>query len=153
VRVGVNYIATNPKIPLNVFHKQKGSLHLLLHPDKPHWLVVNDLGWEIIKLCNGRHDVDDIVSFIAIRYNRNPDTVYRDVDTYVAHLCRAHFLSTDSGSEKLERPASSLKRLHLNITERCNLRCIHCGVVANPPKKECIKKNKVFEIIDELSEI
>jgi len=153
MKVGVNYYtATNPKVPLNIFHKQKGRLHLLLHSDKPHWLVVNDIGWEIAKLCDGRHDVNEIISFISAKYGTQPHIVYGDVDTYLNHLSRTNFLLNEI-TEGTKEQKVSLKRLHLNINETCNLRCIHCGVIDGSSKTEWIKKDKVFEIINELSEI
>ncbi len=140
-----------PKIPSNIFHIQKGSLHLLLRQDKPGWLVVNDLGWEIAKLCDGKNDIKKITSSIAAKYNEKPAKVFNDTNTYLTQLSRSGFFS-DRRPEESKGQGISLKRLHLNITSRCNLRCVHCGVADTASKNTYLKKDRIIRIIDELSE-
>ncbi|MCK5505649.1 MAG: radical SAM protein, partial [Thermodesulfovibrionia bacterium] len=72
-------------------------------------------------------------------------------DTYLAHISRAHFFLNGS-PEIVKEQEVSLKRLHLNITGRCNLTCVHCGVANSFSRNESLEKEKVFEIINELSE-
>lgn len=145
-------IEERPKVLRDIFHIKKDSLHLLLHPYKPRWLIVNDLGWEIVKLCKGGLTVNEIVSRIAQAYKKEPAVIYKDVESYLNQLSLAQFLSNGRVEPQIRKPKTSLKRLHLNITENCNIRCIHCGVVDDTTKNGGLKKEKIFEIIDELSE-
>lgn len=145
-----------PEIPAGLLRVGRDGLHLLLHPDRPEWLVVNEVGWEIARLCNGEMKVEGIARVLAARYDIDQATALSDVEGYLLHLSRARFLKsfiTDASPPERTTPESPLKlrRLHLNINENCNLRCAHCGVVDGTEKKGGFTKEKVLEIIDELS--
>jgi radical SAM protein with 4Fe4S-binding SPASM domain len=143
------YTEKKPKLPPNLAHQHKGDLHLLIHPEKPYWLVVNDTAWEIVKLCDGKNDVKDISSSLATKYRKDPSITIKDTHTYLSQLSKAKFFSSE-GIVNKSNNKSSLKRLHLNITDNCNLSCIHCGVLPNG-KRQQLEKDRVIGIIDELS--
>ncbi len=146
-----NQISEWPKTPSNIHHIKRGPLHLLLRKDKPYWLVVNDIGWEIVKLCNGKRDVKKISSSIALKYHAKPEIVRRDVRSCLEHLYHSDFFSNGT-HEASKRQGIALKRLHLNITGKCNLRCVHCGVADGALKNTHLRKDRIFRVIDELSE-
>ena len=139
-----------PEISGDFFHKKRGALNLLLHHNKSNWVIVNDVGMEIIKLCNGSLTAGEIASLIAERYNANLACINRDVESYLSQLFQASFFNNHP-HKCIKSSKHRLSRLHLNITERCNLRCIHCGVINETANNRELKKEKVFDIIDQLS--
>ncbi len=146
----VDYVKERPKVLSSIYHQQRAGCHLLLHPDRPIWIVINELGWEIIHLCDGKHNISEITSSIADKYSKNPSDVYIDINNFLTDLSRNQFLINENNIN-IKEHAFSLKRLHLNITEQCNLKCIHCGVEGSPDNNTWIEKDKAFKIIDELS--
>ncbi len=108
--------AIYPKLMSGIYHRQQGDKHLLLHPNKPSWLVVNNLGWEITKLCDGTRDADEIISVIAARYCMSPSLIQNDIITYLSNLSNTSLLLNYT-KKKVNKRAAALKRLHLNILQ------------------------------------
>ena len=50
-----------PSVNQPVIHRQKEGIHLLLHPQKPYWLTINNLGYpSSISKCNTKRDLWDL---------------------------------------------------------------------------------------------
>jgi hypothetical protein len=57
-------------------HEARGQFHILLHPHRPRWVAVNNLGWKVAQLCDGQRTVRDIVTTIADQYGQQAEAVY-----------------------------------------------------------------------------
>jgi hypothetical protein len=71
-----------PAITCPLIHRQKKGLHLLLHPQKPYWLIVNTIGYEILQFCNGTINVEGIAGILSDRYGKRIEEVLSDVQNY-----------------------------------------------------------------------
>jgi len=132
-----------------IIHRQKEGVHLLLHPQKPYWLTINNLGYETLQLCNGTMSVEEIASIISNRYGRLKEEVLTDITLYLEELYRKgwFFLQQKEGDV---HPYLSLKRVHLNLTEACNQHCLHCGAITGTKRNDELKKEEIFLLIDNL---
>jgi radical SAM protein with 4Fe4S-binding SPASM domain len=114
---------TRPELPADTFHKEVNSYHILTHPDRPSWIVVNDFGWEILKLCNGKNSVQDILNSVKSRYSVSEDILARDLEQFMCSIDKSGFLSIVGGST----PATPrITSVFLHLTDKCNLHCKHC---------------------------
>ena len=107
----------------NVGHRETSPIYLVLDPDGPAWLLVNDDGRRILERCNGENSPEAIARAIAGKDN---GTMFRDVLSRVKaflHLASAHRLFM--AREDVPRE-SRFRGIALEITSRCNLQCIHC---------------------------
>jgi len=106
-------------------------MHLLLHPDAPRWAVVNATGLAVARLCDGQHTIPQIAAIVAQRWSQPFERVLPDVEACVASLARAGFLERLPAPAEVVTPPPARRgwRLHLYLTESCNLRCRHCAVV------------------------
>ncbi len=114
---------TRPKLPIGTFHKKVDSYHIVTHPDKPSWIVVNDFGWEILQLCNGLHSLQDILNVVKSRYSVSAEILETDLERFMRSVDRSGFLS-EAVSQSFSTPCITSVFLHL--TDRCNLQCKHC---------------------------
>lgn len=140
-----------PRVPSPLLHERKDSLHLLLHPEKPLWAVVNDLGFEIANLCDGQRTVQDIATAIASRYDEEPATIHADVVEYLGQLQRAKLLSSGDGADPAGGQQPALRVLQLNVTENCNLRCVHCAVTDGSTRPDVLTTSRIYRLLDEFS--
>jgi len=140
-----------PRIPDDVRLEQKKTLHLLLHPENPLWAVVNATGFEVTRLCDGQHTTSDIVVALAQRWEQDLTVVQRDVEACLAALHRAGFLTKASAPLHAAQgtPAKRSWRLHIYLTERCNLRCRHCAVVYGPRPSDRLDSATNRALIDQ----
>jgi radical SAM protein with 4Fe4S-binding SPASM domain len=142
----VSYV---PRLPRGLIHRGRESLHLFLHPDKPRWIVTNQLGQEIIGLCEGDNSIEAIASEIARRYGKHPNEVEKDVFGFLNELDRAKLFLRDA-EEPSESPVA-IRSIFLHLTDRCNLRCIHCYVGDSVRNTE-LNSQRIHDLIDELAD-
>lgn len=111
-----------PTLPAGGFTDRQGPLHLLLHPDVPRWAMLNATGLQVAALCDGQHTVDQITETLASRWRLDMELLQSDIFQCLLDLQRAGFFH--AGQDNPEDPGWGLQ---INLTERCNLHCLHCG--------------------------
>jgi radical SAM protein with 4Fe4S-binding SPASM domain len=100
------------------------SLHIITHPTKPCWTLVNDLGWQIVELMDGKNSLSKIAQIIKTRYNVNEDVLIKDIRNFMGQIEKSGMLSDKTG---ICDPSNiAIKSIFLHLTDRCNLNCIHC---------------------------
>ncbi len=133
---------------------EQAGTHLLLHPDAPRWAAVNATGLEVARLCDGTRTAGEIAAALAGRYGLAPEAVMADVLACLEDLERAGMLD-EEGHPHAASPAAAGEgrlaawRLHLYLTERCNLRCAHCGVTGGPPPADALSDVVVRGLIEQ----
>jgi radical SAM protein with 4Fe4S-binding SPASM domain len=136
-----------PQVSVGLRWEEQGSRILLLHPLAPRWAVVNATGLAVARLCDGQHTVPEIAQAIAAPYGLDPSAVLPDVIACLDGLRRAGFVGEPAASEG--RPDGRTWRLHLYLTERCNLRCTHCAVEAGSRPPDNLDSDTVRRLVDE----
>jgi radical SAM protein with 4Fe4S-binding SPASM domain len=144
-RHGISY---TPRLFPGVIHKEKESLHLFLHPDRPRWAIANAIGWEIVQLCDGTRDVASIASVLSERYNQDDSIVIKDVQAFLGSLDRAGLLQSGDG-ESGGGAEVDLRGIFIHITDRCNLKCIHCYAGSGAGGRDGLESGKIHGLIDE----
>lgn len=139
-----------PKVISSINHIAKGRRHLLLHPEKPMALKVNPTGMEIYRLCNGRNSMDIITRNIASKYQQPYNRVYKDVVSFIKRLDDLHMTVPTRENKKDKVLLPRIQGIHLNLTNQCNLRCIHCAITDGKDTRE-ITVRRVTRLIDELA--
>jgi radical SAM protein with 4Fe4S-binding SPASM domain len=131
--------------------ERNGLLYLLLHPSAPRWTVVNATGLAAARLCDGQHTPAEIAADIAQRWGQPVERVLQDVKRCLEDLGRAGFLVEPAALTAVARP-SLLRhgwRLHLYVTEACNLRCRHCAVVDDAATSPQLSAATVRDLVDQ----
>ena len=134
-----------PSIP-KLIYEREGNLNLLIHPAKPVWMVVNDLGQKVVKLGEESHTLAEISKIISSMYGVDRKKADQDIIAFFQKLDSAGFL--EQPDESHYKP--SLKSLFLHLTNRCNLSCKHCYVYEAGDNGEMDTKT-IFSLIDQLA--
>ena len=119
-----NNLTNKPKLPFGYFHKKIDSIHVITHPSRPSWVVSNNLGWEILKQCNGKNTVNDIINKMACTYNASKEVIENDIAEFITSTTKSGILVPQSNSLSTEK--AMLSSVFLHLTDNCNLRCKHC---------------------------
>jgi len=127
--------------------------YILLHENKPVWTVVNKVGYKTFSLCDGRTSVGQIAQILSQEYGMPLDPVLSDIRSFIAGLAKGGFLQSSdaarSTSERSFEKPVALRKVDLNITGNCNLRCRHCGVTDGSGRADVLTTEQIFRIIDE----
>jgi radical SAM protein with 4Fe4S-binding SPASM domain len=140
----------NPKLPADLAIISERDNHILLHPNRPIWTVVNNTGLMIAKLLDGTKSIDEIAELLSRKFNIDRKTALDDVNKFIEHLTKTG-LFQDS-SLKFDKPVG-FSKMDLYITEKCNLRCIHCAIMDDSRKKDYLTLEKIKDLVDQYKEL
>ncbi len=145
--------------PLGVYMERDG-LHLVLDPEAPHWLSTNEVGAQILRLCDGRRNVTEVAEEIARRWNLPFDEAIADTFDFLGDASQIEFVSRKPalkpaypGRAATVAP-SHLSELYVFVTNDCNLRCTHCYVSSGDfvPENE-MTRDDLYRLIDEARDL
>jgi radical SAM protein with 4Fe4S-binding SPASM domain len=136
-----------PEIPFH--HIQQNGHYILIHKQKPLWVVVNETGFRIARLCDGRRTIPEVANSLAAIYGIDQRQAFEDTEAFLGALAAGGWFGQE---DELPRPAS-LKSLFIQLTERCNLRCKHCYTGSRPGRSTKLPTGKILGLIDEFSRL
>lgn len=106
----------------------EGDFWLFIDPEAPNWVCLNKAGAHVLKLCDGKRTLGEILS----EARGTPEK--RLLMNFVEDLRDIGILDTAPfsypfypGRGECIAP-DSLRELWIHLTDRCNLRCRHCLV-------------------------
>ncbi len=97
---------------------------VLLHKAKPRWLVANPTALEIARSLNAGQTVEAIADRLVSSYGIASQVATRDVRQVAEQLSIEGFLGPVHHEQQGRVP--SLQSAYFHVTNRCNLRCLHC---------------------------
>jgi radical SAM protein with 4Fe4S-binding SPASM domain len=95
--------------------------YVLLHRQRPAWIVVNHTGLQLASMLAAGHSTDEASKRLASQYGLTADTARQEILPLALQL--AAFLTSPPLSG-VRTPA--IRELFVHLTTRCNLNCPHC---------------------------
>jgi len=157
-----NYMSTDeftvdsvPHAPPTIVCKKDAWLYLLLDPDTPNWVIVDDVGKDIIELCNGKTSMKEIIEVLCKKYGEPYEESIEGVLTFANQLRAQQFLQKEEfppphGTDRAHMP---FKNLWLNVTNQCNLQCIHCILDSGAPLENELTIEEIYQVISDAAEL
>lgn len=148
---------SNPKTSGRLVQFHQDGLTLVVDPERPAWAVVNGVGVRIAELCDGTRPVEEIVRSIAERYSKSPEAIRSHVISFLDMLEKAGLLADREIPEDVQ-PGSithvtRLTSASFELTERCNLRCVHCFEGSGKPQNPEPSTDEVIGWMDKFAGI
>jgi len=127
------------------------GVYLLLDPDTPNWVIVDDLGREIIALCNSTHTIREITETLCKKYGEPYEESVEYVLAFANELQKKYFLLKEEfpPSRRMDKKKIQLQSIWINVTNRCNLQCIHCHSSSGLPLENELTTEEIFQVISE----
>lgn len=116
--------------------------------------VVNPTGLLFINFIKNRPQcIDTIVPQLQTYFEDvEIEELKKDFTEFVLQMAEKHFVEVSDNREDID--VNTLETLHLDITQECNERCIHCYLPNSlKDKSKRIPLDKFYQIIDELVEM
>jgi radical SAM protein with 4Fe4S-binding SPASM domain len=110
------------------------------------------LGKEVVDLCDGERNVGAITEVLALRYGKAANEIAPDVTAFLKSLRKVRMLDGEGSPPPSPDPVS-IRSVFLHLTDRCNLRCIHCYVGGETQAKPELASERIHSLIDELAEM
>lgn len=146
-RIQADNILYSPR----VVQQQRRGVFLLIDPQAPNWISTNEPGARILRQCDGRHTLAEIVDGL----NREAGLRREDIETFVSEGARAGFVSTFpdlSPPYQGRAQAIACQRLQefwVHTNNSCPLRCKHCLVDGGTEASQPLTKVKIERAVDE----
>ncbi len=122
--------------------------------------VVNSTGKEIIMLIDGNHTLEMLISELAQKYQESIEEISEKVIPFIECLEKEYGIQMEKSNKSIDKKVTEKKSLNvyprvasLELTNTCNLRCLHCYGSFERKKHEHMPIEKVKELLDELNEI
>lgn len=107
-------------------------IYLVLDPERPAWLLVNNDGRRVLECCDGKRSAGDIARIVAGKEGAgNYDEILQRVRAFL-RLAKDHFLFMEP--ERSTPQKNRFRGVALEITARCNIHCMHCYLDAGTQK-------------------
>ena len=146
-----------PKLSANIYIEEVGKknhekIFFVLDPDKPSWVFVNEDGLEILKLCNGENTIEEISQIICNTKKIGYKVSLEIVSSFLMNMERSQLLNETSYKDK-ELTKNTFHGLALEITKKCNLRCIHCYLSAGNAHNSELTLDEIKELLQSTKDL
>ncbi len=122
-----------PQAPIRFYHEQRNGQYLVLHPDIPRWVLLNEAGLQVLRLCDGRKTVAEITAAFERQWRQPLEIIRSDIEACLEALQKSGFIHHPTHSYSTGSPTQTKGwQLSINLNEECNLSCKHCGVMSGP---------------------
>lgn len=143
--------------PERLYLEKRGGVFLIMDPESPNWLSTNAVGADIIRRCDGRRTLRDVVGEVARRWERGYKDVLEDTKGFIQGLMEKGMASAYPflnppypGRSEVITP-ERLEEVWVYTNNHCNLSCHHCLVSAGPHiKRDYLTFKEIKRVIDEV---
>lgn len=131
------------------------ATYLLLDPDTPNWVVVDKLGNEIVAMCDGEKTLKEIIAALCEKYEGSYEESAENVLAFANEIREKYFLREEPFPPlgKVDKENVKIHELWINVTNKCNLRCIHCHLSAGVPLEDELTTEEICGIFSQAEEM
>lgn len=121
---------------------------------------INETAAEIIKLVNGKNTYDDIVVLLCAKYGEDSVSIKKKLDGFIDTISKQFGLKNITQHEPKERNVAEMNKkvvspmvASIEITNKCNIRCVHCYGNFGEIPCEVMDKENIKKILSDLRKI
>ena len=133
--------------------------HHIMKEDIPQYRV-NETAVEIMRLVNGKNTYDDIVAALCDKYKEEEASVQKKLNSFLETISNQYGLKVVTQNEPMERNIVEMNKdvvspmvASIEITNKCNIRCVHCYGDFGEIPCEVMDLNVVKKILGDLHDI
>ena len=138
--------------PQDTISKYIDGYYIVMAPDYPNWIVLDDQEYEIFRILSKNTIIDGLNEYYATFPGNTEDDCVLAFTNFLTKIEDCQFYG-DAVSEEEEPVETIKKKIHIMMTNNCNMRCPHCYVSAGIVKKQELDVNEILEVIREIEKI
>jgi radical SAM protein with 4Fe4S-binding SPASM domain len=144
------YPALSKSIYIKEFKDKRDKVFLVLDPDLPSWVLVNEDSIEILTLCDGNNSLKDISQQIAERHGLEYNDSLLLTHSFLDEMVKKKILN-DTHPQTSSK--NQFRGIALEITNKCNLRCTHCYLSAGSSNKTDLTLAEIKKVLKSVREL
>ena len=121
---------------------------------------INETAAEIIKLKKKKNTYDDIVVLLCAKYGEDSVSIKKKLDGFIDTISKQFGLKIITQHEPKERNVAEMNKkvvspmvASIEITNKCNIRCVHCYGNFGEIPCEVMDKENIKKILSDLRKI
>ncbi|MDR0605509.1 MAG: radical SAM protein [Bacteroidales bacterium] len=115
-------------IPSCLFEKKIKDSYIILAPEYPNWIILNKEEYQIFQYLKKNIILNSLLKFKKVS-GKKDEEILTIVQSLLIKIEENKFYAhTNIDQEKKVRDI--IKKIHINVTNSCNLRCKHCYLSA-----------------------
>lgn len=138
--------------PHNIVSKDIDGYHIIIAPDYPNWVVLDNQEYEIFRILSKNTIIDGLNMYYAAFPGNTEDDCVLAFTNFLAKIEECQFYE-DAVSEEEEPVETIKKKVHITMTNNCNMRCPHCFVSAGMVEKQELNVEKILTVIGKIEKI
>lgn len=140
------------KFPHDTVCKDIDGYHIVIAPEYPNWIVLDDQEYAIFRILSENTIIDGLKKYYAAFPGNTEDDCIFAFTEFLKKIEDCQFYE-DTVSEEEEVVESIKKKVHITLTNNCNMRCSHCFVSAGIVEKQELKVDEILAVIEKIQKI
>lgn len=136
-------IKSGVPVPQKISKYKVNDSYLFVAPEKASLIVTNKMGRQFLEYFKGGDTIEQVIETMK-KQGITQETITSELHTFLVKLERKGFYE----DSKVEVIHVTSPTLHLDLTSRCNLTCIHCLQDAGVAKPNELTTSEWLEVID-----
>ena len=138
--------------PHSTVYREIDNYHIVIAPDYPNWIVLDDQEYEIFRILSKNTIIDGLNEFYAAFPGNTEDDCIAVFTNFLAKVEDCQFYENTVSEE--EEPVETIKKkVHITMTNNCNMRCPHCFMSAGIVARQELKVDEILTLINKIKEI
>jgi len=140
------------QFPRNITHHKIDGLYLIIAPDIPTWMVLNENEFFLFNLLEKSFSIEDTLISLISEKDISERSARKIMESLLYKIEESKFYN--STKPIIMDDATHIKKnIHVFITHKCNLHCPYCYVSAGKPLKNELSVNEWKDAFLKISEV
>ena len=126
--------------------------HIVIAPEYPNWIVLDDTEYAIFKILSENTIIDGLNEYYEAFPGNSEDDCVIAFTNFLAKVENCQFYG-DSISEEEEPVESINKKVHITLTNSCNMCCPHCFVSAGLVPRQELNVDEILAVIENIRKL
>ena len=143
-------VQTKLNLPKEVYLKKIEKYTIVISPNKPNWVVFDDLEYKLFDLLRINTILNALVLFQSETFLTEENCI-NILKSVLSKIDAISFYEEIEGCEE-DDIKDIIKTIHITVTDDCNLRCLHCYMSAGIVSKKYLNLTLVSEKIKRIQQ-
>lgn len=141
------------ELPNNTIKKAIDNYFVILAPEYPNWIVLDDIEYFLYQELESKKNIMESMEYV---FSENCNSIDEELvidrmTSLLTKIYETNFFQDVEISE--EEPIEKIKKsVHINLTNDCNMRCVHCYMSAGMLEEQRLDFEKIVAKIEEINE-
>lgn len=136
----------------NTVSREIDGYHIIIAPEHPNWLVLDDQEYAIFQILSENTIIDGLNKYYAAFPGNSEDDCVVAFTDFLTKVENCQFYEASVSEE--EEPVESIrKKVHITLTNNCNMRCPHCFMSAGLVARQELKVDEILAVVSDIQRI